>query len=307
MSWAEYVKKDLKARLLARRDLPERLSLHGLSRFYSVSITPVRTAVGELVDEGVLRKNEKGRLAINSRRIGSHAQGPEMSRPEPPKDYFEIIASDLIVRSMQCSVGAEEKENVKPHLVREDDTAARHGISRSSVREVFHRLAGVGLLKHVPRCGWELRRFRKEDFEAYVRVREVLEVQALDEAWPHLVDEELRAILNRNVLPNTETDRPVSDNSIHTYFVEKAGNPYIRDFFNRHGRYYEVLFDWDTMDREVLIEAVEQHREIIVAVLKRDKRSAKSVLGRHIRHNYAALESLPPGGGVGDKHDHGPG
>ena len=96
-------------------------------------------------------------------------------------------------------------------------------------------------------------------------------MEALDAAWPHLEDDRLRSIYEGNVLPGSEQDQPRIDGSLHGYLIEKADNSYIRDFFCRHSRYYEILFHWESLDREAAIAAVRQHRTILEALLGRDR------------------------------------
>ena len=48
------------------------------------------------------------------------------------------------------------------------------------------------------------------------------------------------------------------------------GNAYIRDFFERQGRYYRLLFEWEDRDRDVAIETMRQHRGILTALLKKN-------------------------------------
>ena len=154
----------------------------------------------------------------------------------------------------------------------------------------------MGVLKHLPRRGWQLRPFRRKDLDDYLEVREVLELTVLDQAWPQLVDAELKAIYDGNVLPAGKGQPPVIDDSLHGYIIEKADNVYLRDFFERHGRYYRILFDWDAMqsDCDAAIEAVQQHHEILSAMLCRDRRAAKKALAHHIRTNYGRLRSPSP-------------
>ncbi len=118
----------------------------------------------------------------------------------------------------------------------------------------------------------------------------MLEVKALELAWPRLVDEELQAILDGNQMPATVSDEPICDNSLHHYLIDKAKNPYISDFFNRHGEYYRILYDWEGLDRKARLTAVQQHREILTALLERDQSAAKSALIEHIRERHPLLQ-----------------
>jgi DNA-binding GntR family transcriptional regulator len=117
----------------------------------------------------------------------------------------------------------------------------------------------------------------------------VLELKALELARPHLLPEDLQSLLSENVAPATESEPVRIDNSLHAYLIDKANNYYIKDFFRRHGPYYEILFDWEDQDRETAIETVHQHREILEALLKQSWRGARKALSYHIRHNHPIL------------------
>jgi DNA-binding GntR family transcriptional regulator len=278
-SWSSYIREDLKARITSGRELPEKLTLKTLSHSYAVSVTPVRVAVNELVEEGLVVRRPNGRLAVNRRRVGRAISAASLARPVPPRDFYAEISRDLIERSL----GGE------PAFVREQEAASRYGISPSAVRQVFNRLVGAGLLEHVPRRGWRLCPFRRRDFLDYLKIREVLELKALSLAWNRLEDHELQRIYGGNVLPASPGERPKVDNSLHAYLVEKANNRYLRDFFDRHGKYYEMLFRWDSLDRDSARETVQQHRQIIEALLRRDRKAAREALRHHIRTNYGPL------------------
>jgi DNA-binding GntR family transcriptional regulator len=148
-------------------------------------------------------------------------------------------------------------------------------------------------LEHLPRRGWQLRPFRQADLDAYIDMRVTLEVKALELAWPRLVDEELRAILDGNRLPANPDDRPTSDNSLHAYLIEKSKNSYIADFFDRHAKYYDALFEWESLDRDAQIQEVRDHRDILEALLQRDRPAAERALVDHIRNNHPMLLAKP--------------
>ena len=280
MSISTFIKQDLIASIRSGEIGSDRLTLDALSKRYRVSVTPVRVAVRELIEERYLRKGDNGRLAIQ---FDSSARSAAES-PEEPTDWGQVIANDLVQLSL---------EGV-PVLLREETTAEKYGISRSSIRHIFHRLAGRGVLEHLPRRGWQLRPFRQADLDAYIDMRVMLELKALELAWSRLVDEELQAILDGNRLPANPSDWPTSDNSLHAYLIEKSKNPYIADFFNRHGEYYNALFEWENLDREAQVQEVRQHREILAALLGRDRPVAERALVNHIRNNHPVLLANRP-------------
>src|SRR6478672_13692060 len=196
MSIASFIKQDLIANIRSGELASDRLTLDALSKRYRVSATPVRAAVRELIEEKYLKKGDNGRLVVRMKSLGGAS-----SAPKEPTDWGEVIANDLVQMSL---------EGV-PVLLREETTAEKYGISRSSIRQIFHRLAGRGILEHLPRRGWQLRPFRQEDLDAYLAMRVNLEVMALDLAWPRLVDEELQAIYDGNLLAESPNDRPTVD------------------------------------------------------------------------------------------------
>jgi DNA-binding GntR family transcriptional regulator len=279
MSIATFIKHELIANIRSGDIGSERLTLDALSKRFGVSVRPVRAAVHELIEEKYLEKGDDGRLAVRGEALGGAAFAPQ-----EPTDWSQVIANDLIKLSLE---GA-------PVLLREETTAEKYGISRSSIRQIFHQLAGRGILEHLPRRGWQLRPFRQEDLDAYIRVRAGLELMALDLAWPRLVDEELQAILDRNLVPTKPNKRPICDNSLHAYLVEKSRNPFIADFFDRHGKYFDVLFNWESLDRKAQIQAVQQHREILEALIRRDRAAAERALENHIRNNHPVLLANRP-------------
>jgi len=282
MSLKNYIKNDLEIRLRSGQELPAQLTLESLAEHYQVSFSPVRIALAELVEEGLLQKGANRRLVRNAEQIKPLKQGQTSELPEPPADMFEVITNDFVKLSLKG----------EPIDIREEVTARRYKISRSSLRIILNRLAGTGILDHIPRRGWRLRPFRQEDMQAFLEVRELLELKALELAKSHLEEADLQKILDGNVIPQSENEAVQIDNSLHEYLIEKAGNYYIKDFFQRQGRYYDILFDWEDQDRETAIETVRQHRAILTALIRKDWRSARKALSYHIRDNHPILSKI---------------
>lgn len=281
MTLSNYIREDLKARLKSGDDLPFDLTLTGIAAHYGVSLTPVRAAVRDLIAERYLRKESNARLALNHNSLPAERAGQRVPVPAPPPDWREIIARDVLLSSLRGDAG----------FLREKAIAARYGVSRTIIRQVFNRLVGKGILEHVPRAGWRVRRFDETDMCAYLEVREVLELKALALARPHLVRADLEAMLAGNPVP--QPDRPVQlDNRIHAYLVEKANNFYLRDFFERHGEYYMMLFEHAALEVKVVARMAEQHRAILQALIQEDWDAARRALIRHIRAQRPVMRKL---------------
>lgn len=282
MTLSNYIQEDLKARIKAGYELPFDLTLTGIAEHYGVSLTPVRAAVRGLVAEQYLIKTSNGRLALDHANVAADRPSQRVAPPAPPPDWREIIARDVLRSSLR---GGE------PGFLREEATAARYGVSRTVIRQVFNRLVGKGILEHVPRAGWRVRRFDETDMCAYLEVREVMELKALALAQPHLVRADLESMLAGNPVP--QFDRPVQlDNRIHAYLVDKANNFYLRDFFERHGEYYMMLFEHAALEAKVVAKMAEQHRAILEALIREDWEDARRALVRHIRAQRPVMRKL---------------
>jgi DNA-binding GntR family transcriptional regulator len=272
---SQYIERDLAGRIGTNQDLPAQLTLHSLSRHYGVSPTPVREAIRRLLADGVLVRHGNGRLDVNRAGRGfggglSHGYAGEQKPPRRALDLESALAAEVIRKSLRG----------EGDYLREEATAERFGVGRTAIRQAFLQLAGRGLIVHVPRCGWRVRTFDEADMAAYLEVREVLENKALSLARPHLIDADLRRMLAGNA---SRKGGPRLDNSLHRYLVEKSGNDYLRDFFNRHGAYYTSLLDFAAPETHVVAAMARQHRKILRALLAQDWPHARRELARHIR------------------------
>ena len=272
---AAFIREDLKSRILGGT-LTGKVTLRDLSERYLVSLTPVREAVEALVRQKVLHKEESGRLAV-PQALPRSGRAPA---PPQPRDGHAVIASDLMRRSLR---GEAE-------FLREEAAAERYGVGRTVLRHVFSRLAGAGMLEHVPRRGWRVRPFREEDMHAYLEVRELMEVKALDLARPRLDPAVLERIL--------EKDRPRAgaasevDTELHPYLIEQSGNRFIQDFFRRHGAYYTTLFYYAALGASVVSEMARQHQGILEDLLDRRWDRARAALAMHIRDQAPVMRKM---------------
>lgn len=285
MSLVTRIKNEIGSRLEKSEDLQIPLTVQGLSEHYGVSYTPVREAIGELIEVGLIRKKSNGRLeAITPKKRSKKSNF--QTQEEPEKKPIENITKELV----EISLGGEEC------FVREEATASKHGLTRSTLRQILQRLAGEGLLEHVPRRGWRVKPFRQEDMDAFIEVREVMELKALDLAKTKLGSPEsqrkLRQIKENNQLAKGKKGQAKIDNTLHAYLIDLAANPYINDFFNRHGRYFTILFNWEGENEKAAVQAVTQHHEIIDALLAQNWSLAKKRLSHHLHSNHPVLRKL---------------
>ena len=138
--------------------------------------------------------------------------------------------------------------------------------------------------------------FPPAGFTSLLEVREAMELKALELARSKLTSSEakvkLRQIKSSNKIHQNGKVRVIIDNSLHQYLIELAANPYIDDFFQRHGKYYSILFKWEGGDEKAGIQAVKQHHAIIDALLKEDWKVAAKELSVHLHTNHPVLQEI---------------
>ena len=282
LTLTNYIKADLISRL-SRDELPsESLTLAALSDHYRVSVTPIYNAINELINEGYLSREKNRRLYVNKDKMGEAMSASQAPQAAPPEDHSKLITDDLLAMSL-------EGESV---YLREMASAKKYGISRTSLRNIFNRLAGDGVLEHVPRRGWKLRTFNQHDLDAFIEVRVVLELKALELAKGRLDKQVLQKILAGNCVPQTDEEPLQIDNSLHETLIKQSDNYYIISFFDRHGRYFDLLFLWESNDRDAAIQEIQQHQRILNALLNEDWKLAREELEFHLRSNHPVLSQL---------------
>jgi DNA-binding GntR family transcriptional regulator len=259
--------------------------MDGLSQHYGVSYTPVRKALSGLIEEGLIRKKENGRLELIET-FKPHTYEAQSFEIEDIPDPSIEITRELVELSLSG----------KEVFIREESTARKHGLSRSSLRQILLKLAGEGLILHIPRRGWQVKPFRQEDLQSFIEVREVMELKALELAQSKLSKPEAKRRLqeikaSNQILKNRKVKVKI-DNSLHQYLLELAGNPYLDDFFQRHGKYYSILFEWEGGNENAAIQAVHQHHAIIDALIDEDWALARTELSEHLRTNHPVLQEI---------------
>jgi DNA-binding GntR family transcriptional regulator len=133
---------------------------------------------------------------------------------------------------------------------------------------------------------------REDDVVAYLDVREVLELKALDLARSHVSRADLVPMLEGNA-PVDEGQSPSLDNRLHEYLIAKSGNRYIRNFFRQYAAtYYTSAFDFAAPEAHVVAEMAAQHRVILGALIGRRWAQVRDALAHHIRAQRPVLIRL---------------
>ncbi|MFT5163887.1 MAG: DNA-binding GntR family transcriptional regulator [Alteromonadaceae bacterium] len=277
------IKQDLAHQIQTQSVLPFKLTLGAIAEHYSVSLTPVRQVVESLVEEQMLIRKPNGRLerakAPSEQQIAS-AQATVQKPINLNSDLDQLLTNHIVQLSLQSH----------SKYLREEATAKKYDTGRTIMRQVFSRLAGAGLIEHVPRCGWKVRIFREKDMLDYLEIREILEIKALNLARPHFRQHELQQMLDGNVSSNDPGSVEL-DNSLHNYWIDRCDNWYIQDFFSRHGAFFSALFDYAALGKNIKTEMAQEHRDILQNLVDQNWEGAEQALVNHIHdQNRNVLE-----------------
>lgn len=274
MKLSQKIAIDMSRRIL-ENDLVFPLTLHGTANFYKVSLTPAREAMILLEETGFLRRLESGRLRPAAKLPAKPLGGEISGSPE------ERLRNDIILRSLAIS---------EPEFIREVETAKFYDIGRSMLRRIFANLASEGLIEIVPRRGWRLRPFRNEDLAAYLDIRKVLEIRALELAWPRL--DLARTALIRDCNRPDSNGQPQMNDDLHDLWIGSCGNDYIIRFFDTVGAYFHVILNHAAATTPQIANMADEHVAILSAILKQDLGAAKKSLAHHIDAQMEVLEAL---------------
>jgi GntR family transcriptional regulator of gluconate operon len=162
-------------------------------------------------------------------------------------------------------------------FLREEDVADVLKVSRAPVREAIKTLAGLGIVRFIPRRGAVVVKFTPQEIEELYDVRFVLESIVFDA----LVQQELLTALDYDHLENILNEiLKLAKSSVareevywtfsnmdldfHLYFVKKAKRKVILQILR--GVYaqlqHAILKDWANSKKN-LVYVVEQHRKML--------------------------------------------
>ena len=161
-------------------------------------------------------------------------------------------------------------------------------ISRTPVREAIHKLEREGLVRKLPKGGFTVASFTREDIEETFGIRCVLESYAASLAAANCTEEELQPLeekirefqhcLNQGLLE----DLPEINTQFHNLLYGLSKSPrlikMINDLTDQIGRFRKILLkmqSWaETSNRD--------HRKMLEAIRKKDLNQVERVVKEHI-------------------------
>ncbi len=151
--------------------------------------------------------------------------------------------------------------------------AEQLGVSRTPARQALERLVQEGLVRSDPRRGFWTRTFTAQDIHEIYDLRGALEVLALRLAAPHLDQEDLKALRFLQV-----------DIRFHTLITRASGNGRLIHSLSMLRSQVCMFQTQDTYYPRRMEIALNEHEQILLALLAGNVDEAAECLSRHIRH-----------------------
>src|SRR5437764_2676789 len=168
--------------------------------------------------------------------------------------------------------------------------AEQLGMSRTPVRQALERLVHEGLVRSDPRRGFWTRTFTAKDIHEIYDLRGALEVLAVRLAAPHLSQKDLKAHLDALYAVRADLDaHPVLrflqvDIGFHMLITRASGNGRLIHSLSMLRSQLCMFQMQDSFYPKRMEIALNDHEQILLALLAGNVDEAAEGLARHIRH-----------------------
>ncbi len=173
--------------------------------------------------------------------------------------------------------------------------ANKLGVSRTPIREAIRKLELEGLVIMIPRRGAEVAQITWKNLKDVLEVRRALDVLAIELACDRMTSEKLqelqRACENFAEATKTKGLREIAeaDVALHDLIVASTGNNRLIQLVNNLAeQMYRYRFEYikDTSQHEKLVQ---EHHDIYLSILNKDKESAARAVRKHIDNQEEAI------------------
>ncbi len=179
--------------------------------------------------------------------------------------------------------------------------AARHGVSRTPIREVFIQLEAAGLIRRLPRKGAVLFKPTLEEFLAILEVHAQLEGQAAGLAARRMTPEqaaELEQIVRaceRHAAQKGDADPDgyyQLNLRFHGAVAMGAGNPFLVEMIKTNARklmaYYRARYKYPGSIKQ----SASEHRDIAELIFAHDRDAAETLMASHVQFDQVTVMDL---------------
>ncbi|OGP65134.1 MAG: hypothetical protein A2170_05680 [Deltaproteobacteria bacterium RBG_13_53_10] len=170
----------------------------------------------------------------------------------------------------------------------EEQLAHQIGISRTPVREAFHKLEKDDLVMRLPKGGFAVREFTKADVEEIFGIRCALESYAAYLATIHITPDKISALEKKmeelqKALEGRDTNKVVQLNTeFHNLLYKACRSKKLSDMINNYSDYfyrYRAAFPYNENNFKY---TVDDHRNMLEAMKKKNPRVVEKLVRTHL-------------------------
>jgi DNA-binding GntR family transcriptional regulator len=181
----------------------------------------------------------------------------------------------------------------------EQALATSLGVSRGPLREAIRRLEGRKLLERTPNIGVRVAALCLRDLNEILQVREALEGMACGLAALNMSEGEIATL--RKLLDDHERQKSVQENKgyyqeskdfdFHFRIVAGSGNERLQQMLTGDLYYLLRVYRYKSSTKPGrAMEALQEHRDIVSALERRDPQAAELAMREHLRHARRYVE-----------------
>ena len=211
-----------------------------------------------------------------------------MRAPSNLKDFvYKSIESDLLSGNLHSG-----------DIINEKDLVEKYGVSKSPVRDALIAMCADGILKSIPRYGYEVITYSVDDVYSMLQFRFVLESGFLKQRISALTERQIDELEKLNVECQNDDSTPfehwAANENFHLKLMSFWHNEYalqeLRLTMNRLTRAY-AQFYWNSNRDVLLSHDTEHHTDIIESLRKKDADRVIEFISLDL-HNFGGFEDF---------------
>ena len=217
----------------------------------------------------------------------------------------KIVASSLhdetVKRIREMILGGTLASGQK---IDEKGLSERMGVSRTPIREALRTLSSEGFIDLVPRRGAFVSRVSDADIKEMFEVMSGLEGLCMRLAMPRLTDKDLEKLETLHAAMEEQYAR--RDHKaylkvnweIHGYIQKRSNNKLLNEIIDGLRKKITLFRQRQLYQPGRFDQSIQEHREILAAIRKRDMAAAEQALARHLLRQgqslVKVLQEVPP-------------
>jgi DNA-binding GntR family transcriptional regulator len=170
----------------------------------------------------------------------------------------------------------------------EETLADQIGISRTPVREAFHKLERDDLVTKLPKGGFAVREFTKEDVDEIFGIRSALESYAAYLATLHITPDKLSQLEKKvkeseAAVEKGDDDRVVELNTeFHDFIYKSCKSRKLIEMINNYRDYFYRYRSLLLHTEKGTNYSIDDHRRMLDAMKKRNPRLVERLVRNHL-------------------------